>query len=144
MRRKVAERRGQMTVELCVVFPVVIIVAVIATNALLFFGYCAEFDRLARSAVRTYATAPEYGGSTGRSLQLVTDAVEGSLDASNLECEVSVDKDFRGYESYKMTLRYAPTLFGMGLADEVFGVPLPKLSHETRLTVNPYKPGMLF
>ncbi|MEG1098291.1 MAG: TadE/TadG family type IV pilus assembly protein, partial [Raoultibacter sp.] len=52
---------GQMTVEFAVVFPVLIIVAVIAVNALLFFSECAAFDRVARDAMRVYAASPEYG-----------------------------------------------------------------------------------
>ncbi len=143
-RRKLGGRQGQMTVELCVVLPVAIVIAVIATNALSFFATCAEFDRVARNAVRTVATAPAYGGSTDQSAQLVTNAVEGSFDATNLACDVSVEKDYRGYETYQMTLVFTPTLFGMGLANEVFGVSLPRLTHETRLVVSPYKPGILF
>ena len=43
-----ARERGQMTVELAVVFPALLAVAVIAVNALLFFSECAAFDRVAR------------------------------------------------------------------------------------------------
>lgn len=133
-----------MTVELCVVFPVVIVIAVIATNALSFFGYCAEFDRVARNAVRTYATSLAYGESTDSAVSRVETALEEAMDASNLECDVSASRNGLGYGSYEMTLRFKPTLFGLGLHSEVFGVPLPELSHQSRLTVCPYKPGMLF
>ena len=44
-RRRLDDDGGQATVELAVVLPVVIIVAVIAVNALTFFGACAAFDR---------------------------------------------------------------------------------------------------
>lgn len=50
-----ARERGQMTVELAVVFPALLAVAVIAVNALLFFSECAAFDRVAREAVRLHA-----------------------------------------------------------------------------------------
>lgn len=144
VRDKLAERRGQMTVELCVVFPVVIAIALIATNALSFFGHCAAFDRVARNAVRTYATSPAYGESTDSASSKVEAALEDAFDAANMECEVRASRDYRGFESYEMTLRFRPTLFGMGLRSEVFGVSLPELSHQSRLTVCPYKPGMLF
>ena len=39
---------GQMTVELAVMIPVLVAIAVIAMNAMLFFSECAAFDRLAR------------------------------------------------------------------------------------------------
>ena len=44
--------RGHMTIELVVVLPVVLALAVVAVNALQFFGDCAAFDREARNAIR--------------------------------------------------------------------------------------------
>lgn len=135
---------GQMTVELCVVFPAVIVIAVIAVNALSFFGTCAEFDRVGRNAVRTFAASPGHGQDSEVVACEVQAAIESAVSADNLEVDVVVSEDYRGYAKYVMTLRFHPTLFGMGLKREVFGVPLPSLAHESRLTVNPYKPGMLF
>lgn len=57
-RKAWANQAGQMTVELAVAFPVVVAVAVIAMNALLFLSECAAFDRVARDAVRVHATSP--------------------------------------------------------------------------------------
>lgn len=144
LRAKAACDRGQMTVELCVVFPVIIVIAVIATNAMLFFGNCAEFDRVGRNAVRTFAAVPAHGTDGGGAQAQVQSALEGELDAENLDVAVASSRDFRGYEEYVMTLRFHPTLFGLGLKQEVFGVALPALTHEARIVVNPYKPGMLF
>ena len=61
--RELSRVRGQMTVELAVALPVLIIVAVIAVNALTVFADCAAFDRAFRQTVRAYATAPAYGES---------------------------------------------------------------------------------
>lgn len=144
LRAKVACACGQMTVELCVVFPVIIVIAVIATNAMLFFGCCAEFDRVGRNAVRTFAAVPAHGSDAGSAETQVQSALEGALSDENLEVSVTSSRDFRGYEEYAMTLRFHPTLFGLGLKQEVFGVALPALTHESRIVVNPYKPGMLF
>lgn len=141
---KLRERSGQMTVELCVVFPVVIVIAVIATNALSFFGDCAEFDRVARGAVRTYASTPAHGEAPGSAQAQVLSAIDGALDAENLDFDVSVAGDWRGFYEYTATMRFHPTLFGLGLRDSVWGVPMPALAHEISLTVSPYKPGMLF
>lgn len=141
---KRSERKGQMTVELCVVFPVVIAIAVIATNALSFFGCCAEFDRVGRNAVRTFGAVPAGGEEPDAAVGRVLAAIEEALEEENLEFDVAVSRDYRGYAEYGMTMRFHPTLFGMGLVREVFGVPLPSLTHESRLVVNPYKPGILF
>ena len=63
--------KGQMTVELAVAMPVLIVVAVIAANALTFFAECAVFDRVAHEAVRVHAAAPAYGQGPGQSCALV-------------------------------------------------------------------------
>lgn len=144
LKEKAACGSGQMTVELCVVFPVIIVIAVIATNAMAFFGNCAEFDRVGRNAVRTFAAVPAHGADTASAQAQVQAALEGALDADNLDVSVASSRDFRGYEEYVMDLRFHPTLFGMGMKQEVFGVALPALTHESRIVVNPYKPGMLF
>ena len=52
---------GQMTVELAVALPVLLAVAAIAVNALLFFSECAAFDVASRDAVRIHAASPAYG-----------------------------------------------------------------------------------
>ena len=59
---RTCDERGQMTVELAAAFPVLIIVAVIAVNALAFFSECAAFDA-ENEAVRVSAEAVS-GGHT--------------------------------------------------------------------------------
>ncbi len=140
---KAREGLGQMTVELCVVLPVVVVVAAIACNALSFFGSCAEFDRVGRNAVRTFAAVPAAGAQPGSGAGDVLSAIEDSLPDDNLEFEVTSSRDCRGYEKYSMTMTFHPTLFGLGLKQEVLGVPMPALVHESRMVVSPYKPGVL-
>lgn len=140
---KAKDGLGQMTVELCVVLPVAVVVAAIACNALAFFGSCAEFDRVGRNAVRTFAAVPAAGTEPGSCTGAVLSAIEDSLPDDNLEFEVSSSRDYRGYEEYAMTMTFHPTLFGLGLKQEVLGVPMPALTHESRMVVSPYKPGVL-
>ncbi len=142
--RVLADERGQMTVELLVVLPVVLIVAVVAVNALTFFGDCAAFDRVARNAVRLCAASPAYGQDAGRSAEEVRAVIEEALGRGNLSVGVGVSGGALGHATYTATLTYAPTLFGLGLRDEVLGVRLPRLEHQVSMTVDPYKPGMLF
>lgn len=139
-----ADDRGQMTVELLVVLPVVLIVAVVAVNALTFFGDCAAFDRVARNAVRLCAASPAYGQDAGRGAEEIRAVIEEALVRDNLAVGVEVSGGVLGHVTYTATLAYAPTLFGLGLRDEVLGVRLPRLEHRVSLTVDPYKPGMLF
>lgn len=138
-----ADEAGQMTVEFAVAFPVFVIVAVIAVNALLFFSDCAAFDRLARDAVRTYAASPAYGQSIEGSIALIEDALGESFSRENLSVDVMAEGASSGHTRFTATIRFSPTLFGLGLRSSVFGVGLPALEHSVAMTVDSYKPGVL-
>lgn len=129
-----------MTVELCIVFPVAIIIAVIAVNALLFFGQCASFDRVARNAVRAIAASPstkEASADLAARIEAMVEA-ELQLDAGAVECVALASGD--GVDRFRITHSFAPTLFGMGLRTQIWGVPVPKLSHATELALDRYAP----
>ena len=137
------DERGQMTVEFMITLPILLIIAVIAVNALLFFSECAAFDRIAKEAVRIYATSPAYEQTTEQSLARIELLLNESFEKEYLSCEVSVNGGAVGYKTYTATLRFLPTLFGLGLRSEILGVSLPTLNHSTSLTVDPYKPGVI-
>lgn len=137
------DEAGQMTVEFAVAFPVFVIVAVIAVNALLFFSDCAAFDRLARDAVRICATSPAYGQSIDGSIAMVKETLEESFPRDNLSIEVVAEGASSGHMRFIATIRFAPMLFGLGLKSSVFGVELPALEHSAAMTIDPYKPGVL-
>lgn len=135
--------KGQMTVELAVAFPVLLIVAVIAVNALLFFSECAAFDNAFRDAVRVHAASPAYGQDVEQSRAQVASALAESFDRPYLSSSVAVEGASGGHATFSSTLRFSPTLFGMGLKSSVFGVALPSLAHTVSFTVDCYKPGVL-
>lgn len=135
--------RGQMTVELAVVFPIAVIVALVAVNALLFISECASFDRIADQAIRVHATAPSYGQDTEQSRALVEESLRESFARDNEDVSVNVTAAGLGLVRFEAELVYHPTLFGMGLRSEVLGVELSPLRHSTGLTVDPYKPGVV-
>lgn len=132
-----------MTIELAVAMPVLIIVAVIAVNAITFFADCAVFDRVAHEAVRVYAAAPAYGQGPDQSCALVEENIVAALDAENIEVEVSHGVTGFDFDQYTATLVFHPTLFGLGLRSEVFGVALPSLTHATSYVVDTYKAGVI-
>ena len=131
-----------MTIELAVALPVLIIVAVIAVNALSFFGECAVFDRVAHEAVRVYAASPAYGQGPGQSCALVEQAIREVIDEQNVEISVSHGVTGFDYDQYTATIEFHPTLFGLGLRSSVFGVGLPTLVHSTVYVVDGYKSGV--
>ena len=134
---------GQMTVEVAVAFPVLIIVAAIAVNAVLFFSECAAFDRLARQAVRAYATAPAYGASADTCCAAVEQELQAAFDRPYLQVSVSRASAALDFDTYTAVLEFSPTLFGRGLRGNVFGVALPHLTHAITYTVDTYRPGVL-
>lgn len=135
--------RGQMTIELAVAMPVIIAIAVIAVNALTFFCQCAVFDRVAHEAVRVHAASPAYGQGASQSCALVEQDIRAVLDDSNIEVSVAYDSTGFDYDRYTATLEFHPTLFGLGLRSEVFGVAMPALSHTTAYVVDTYKAGVI-
>lgn len=143
LKRRLLDERGQMTIELLVVLPVVIIVAVIAVNVMTFFGQCAEFDRVSRNAVRICATSPAYGQELDDSIAQVEEAIVVAMGLPSDRVFVAAAQDHLGHVRFSMSLEYEPTLFGMGLRHEVLGVSLPMLTHSSSLVVDVYKPGML-
>ena len=56
---------GQMTVELAVLIPVVVVVALIAINLMEFIDACAAFDVLSSDTVIAQAVSPSQGVDTG-------------------------------------------------------------------------------
>lgn len=134
---------GQATVELAVVFPVVIIVAVILVNAALFFSECSAFDRQFRNAVRACAASPAYGQDQGSICAQIKRMLDEAIERDYLEVQVDCSGGGFGLTTFTATAEFSPTLFGLGMKSEVFGVGLPKLRHTSSLTVDCYKPGML-
>lgn len=141
---RLKDERGQATVELAVVLPVVIIVAVIAVNALSFLGSCAAFDRAAHQAVCAFGSSPASGQGADTAAALVSDAIDEQVRAHNVAVSVTAREGAWGLTTFTARLEYRPTLFGLGLRSEVLGVPLPPLVHESAFVVQMYRPGVLF
>lgn len=136
--------RGQMTVELAVAFPALIIVAVIAVNALTFFADCAAFDRAAHNLTRAIAASPGYSQDTAQSCDLIKMELERTFaDRDNLDLSVTHGSAGLDLNRFTARLTYHPTLFGLALRSEIMGVGLPALTHSTQLVVDCYKPGVI-
>lgn len=139
----VSVKKGQMTVEFVALFPVAIVVALIAVNAVLFFSECASFDRVFRTSVCTYAASPSYGQGVDESCALIQAQLEEVFDADHLQVTVSSSGTSGSMVAFTGTLSFAPTLFGQGALTGIFGVSFPSLVHEERIAVDVYKPGVI-
>lgn len=139
----VGDNSGQATVEFAVMLPAAIVVAVIAVNALMFFSECAAFDRAFRGAVRVHAVSPAYGQDAEQTCSLIEQTVSTAISSETAVYEIAAHDAGLGHVMYSGTLSFAPTLFGVGGIDEVFGIPLPRLRHACELTVDQYKSGVI-
>ncbi len=63
--RILSNKDGQMTVELAVLIPVVVVVALIAINLTEFIDACAAFDVLEFGYIISQAVSPSQGVDTG-------------------------------------------------------------------------------
>ncbi len=136
-------RVGQMTIEAVVTLPVLITVAIIAINVLMFLGDCAAFDRLSRDAVRSVATAPAYHETSQDTAAQIENDLNQSFASDHTAVHVLVEGRIPGYLSYIAVLEFRPSLFGHALNSTIFGVSLPSVEHRATLTIDPYKPGAI-
>lgn len=134
---------GQSTVELAVMFPVILIIAVICVNALTFFSECSSFDRTFKQIVTSLGPNPGYGKDISNVKSILESELQNRFDDDFLDFEVSVENVSGGLQEFSGNLKMYPTLFGMGLRSEIFGVPLPSLNHQQKMTIEVYKPGVI-
>ena len=137
------DTRGQMTVEFVIAFPVMMIIAVIALNALLFFSECAAFDRLARQSICVHATSPAYGAGPSQLAAQVQADLESSFGHEWLAVSVESSGKSLGHVRYTAVLDFTPTLAGRSFSGKVFGVAIRPLHHEVSMVVDPYRPGAI-
>jgi len=149
---------GQMTVELAVTIPVVMAVAAIVINTMVYLDVSARFDRLAAEAVRIEAVAPHYGayGTEARVGRVRLRLQEQFADEARfVRIEVKVNKGpspgsigdtlepifllVPQLETYECTLRYSP--FGFG--NSFFGINFLEMSHTRSYTIDPFRPAVI-
>lgn len=149
-----ASREGQMTVELAVVTPVVIVVALVVLNLMGFVEACAAFDQVALDAVVAHGVAPSGEQSEGRAASEVRSAIEELLGREG-RCEVGVRAEAVGMGAtssglvmsplltrYVCTLTYRPWPRLLRMPGVTYEAPLA-LRHECELVVDRFRPGVV-
>lgn len=142
-KRVLGERGGQMTVEFVVAFPVMLIIAVISINAILFFSECASFDRLARQCICVHAASPGYGQGRDQVVAAIQGELDESFDGEWLGVEVSASASSMGHVRYTAILSFQPTLAGRAFSRNVFGASISPLRHQVSMVIDPYRPGVI-
>lgn len=147
-------RSGQMTVELAVMTPVVIVVALVAANLLMYVEACAAFDQAAMGAVIAHGIAPTGSGTQATAIEEVEAAIEEALGREDLcDVEVSAESVSEGSEGttfgvsplltrYVCTLTYHPWPSSLRLPGITLELPV-SLTHTRELVVDRYRSGVV-
>ena len=142
--RVFSEENGQMVVEMAVVAPVMIVVAIVAVNLMWFMEACARFDRLAPDIVVALAVSP--AGGEGGTQEHAVRGVSVTVVAHSLWDDVSSGAGFTmapHLTRYECTMRYEPWPSVLTVAGVEAGIPA-QLTHTKSLTVDRYRSGVLF
>lgn len=154
MTRSPSDRGGQMTVELAVLVPVVIVVALAALNLMWFVDACASFDQAALDAVVAHGIAPTGEQSGTNAARQVTEALREALGREG-SCEVEVRAEAVGEAGgqasivasplltrYVCTLTYRPWPRLLRLPGVTLEAPVA-LRHERELVVDRFRGGVV-
>lgn len=148
---------GQMVVEMAVVTPVMIVMAIVVLNLMWFIEASARFDRVAPDAVLAMAVSPEGGIDGSGGDWAVCQAIERAMDGMR-GVEVSVEShsawelaepDSIGFSfaphltRYVCTLTYHPWPSGFAVAGFDASIPV-ELAHQSVLVVDRYCSGVIF
>ncbi|MDO4854328.1 MAG: hypothetical protein Q4A43_02765 [Coriobacteriia bacterium] len=132
-----------MTIEFVAVFPVLLVVALISTNVVLFFSECAGFDREFRQEVARLAPSPAYGQTAQDVASQISGDLAHSFSRDYVDVSVSAATSADGLATYEGVITFTPTLFGAGRLTGAFGVQFPRMQHHRKISVDQYKPGVL-
>ncbi|MCI6844488.1 MAG: hypothetical protein MR874_06995 [Coriobacteriaceae bacterium] len=145
---------GQMTVELAVLVPVVIVVALIVVNLMEFVDACAAFDRLSLDGVIAEGVSPAGEQSVTASVAAVEDGLRAALGREGT-CDVEVRAEHVSAEEggrllsvsplltrYTCTLVFRPWPRELRLPGITYAAPL-ELRHERTLVIDRYRPGVV-
>lgn len=145
------ERRAQVTLEMAIVTPLLIVLALIVYNLMAFSAAVARFDRVAPDIVIAHGIAPEGDGFTEAS-EVVAQKLQDAMAGYDVEVDVACEQESLGFgtvfslitspKTYRCTMRYAPWPQPFSIAGVQFGPPA-YLEHERSVSVDPWKPGVV-
>lgn len=155
MRPGLGEECAQATVEMAVVAPVLLVLALIVYNVMLFVAATARFDRVAPDIVIAQAVSPSSSEEvlSRDATAEIREQLETAMTGYDVEVEVacieggSTSDDallslVGGLRTYRCTLRMVPWPGAWSIAGVNLGAPVA-LSHERDVTVDPWRPGVV-
>ena len=155
IRSGLREEHAQATVEMAVVTPVLLVLALIAYNIMIFAGAVARFDRVVPDIVLAHAAAPGGEGdeSSIDASATVQAQIQDAMEGYDLQVEVSSEQGTASsdggllslsgtFRTYTCTMHYEPWPSSLSIAGVSLGAPA-MLSHERAVTVDPWHPGVV-
>lgn len=149
------EERAQATVEMAVVTPVLLVLALIVYNVMVFASAVARFDRVVPDIVLAHAVVPEGEGdeSSIDASATVQTQILNAMEGYDLQIEVSSEQgaatsdggllSLSGtFRSYTCTMHYEPWPSSLSIAGLSLGAPA-QLSHERVVRIDPWRPGVV-
>ena len=144
---------GQMSVEVAVIMPVVIVVAIVLANIMEFLGLCASFDRACLDAVIAHGVSPAGTQSLVGAVDSVESSIEDALGSSDaVEVEVSAAPLGASQNllvslnpqlvRFTCTMYFRPWPRSLGFAGAVMEAPF-EIAHTRSLVVDRYRPGVV-
>lgn len=155
IRMRLREERAQATVEMAVVTPVLLVLALIVYNVMIFAGAVARFDRVVPDIVLAHAAAPGGEGdeSSIDASATVQAQIQNAMEGYDLQVEVSSEQGTASsdggllslsgtFRTYTCTMHYEPWPSSLSIAGVSLGAPAV-LTHERAVTVDPWRPGVV-
>lgn len=153
MRGPFGDASGQMTVELAVLVPVVLVVALVGVNLMEFIALCSRFDRASLDAVTSQGVAPAGEQTQMAATEAVCQVLEEAMASDRCEVEVRAEPatDASTQASftisplltrYVCTLRFVPWPCELRMPGISLSSPAV-LVHSRELVVDRYRPGVV-
>ena len=155
VRACLREERAQATVEMAMITPVLLVLALIVYNVMIFAGAVARFDRVVPDIVLAHAVSPggEGDDSVVDASATVQAQIQDAMEGYELQIEVSSEQGTAAtdggllslsgtFRTYTCTMRYEPWPGSLSIAGFSLGVPAV-LTHERAVTVDPWRPGVV-
>lgn len=152
-----SEERAQATVEMAVVTPVLIVLALIVYNVMLFVSATARFDRVVPDVVIAQGVSPvgaEADASADDMSGQIRSALSSAMDGYGVEVEVACAKRdgllgdsgelsmIGELKTYRCTMKLKPWPASLSIAGVDMGAPA-FLKHARDVTIDPWKPGVV-
>ena len=150
------ERRAQATLELAIVAPVMVVLALIVFNLMVFLAASARFDRVAPDIVIAHGVSPAGGdGAEGADATAqVEAALREAMGAYDVEIEVERSEGTSAsgegslltlvgaLHTYRCVMHMKPWPGELSIAGVSLGPPA-FLVHEREVVIDPWRPGVV-